>query len=276
MNDALLKISHSKFDSLTFFRENHTDITKALSIYLQDPKHLLLNLAPLESPTEELLDLINFVSTILKSSSYSLQIFDAPSSVLSKLQNHRYRNILPASDMIKYISLLDSIERELRVESLLKCYVDETMKYFFTKKGIILKRGELTLEDSPSNFLNQMNYFQTFELESSFFSFVIGGSEAFFEEFVSEMGETELAPIFSTIVKNIPEKYFEAVKVHDYMAHPYADFPTEKITLKDQSHHHFKNCVVMKIPLEFNGKYFCLEVWIPKIFSKDVFNFLNP
>ncbi|EQC46917.1 hypothetical protein [Bacteriovorax sp. Seq25_V] len=276
MNDALLKITNKKFDAITLFRENHTDITKALSGYLESPKHILLNLAPLDSPTDELLDLINFVSTILKSSSYSLQVFDADQKVLNKLSDHRYRNILPATDMIKYITLLDNIERELRVESLLKCYVDETMKYFFSKKGIILKRGELSLDDSPQTFLNQMNYFQTFELSNSFFSFVIGGAESFFEDFIQEMGEKELSPIFSAITGNIPSKYFEDVKLHDYLAHPYNKFPSEKIEVAGSAHHHFQNCVVMKIPLEFNSKTFYLEVWIPKVFSKEVFNFLNP
>lgn len=269
-------VEKSKFDSITMFRENHDELRELTQKYLDAPKHLVINLAMSENPTDEFLDQINFLSTLLKSDNYSLQVFSAPEDIQGKLKSHRLRNLPEMQDLAHYINSLNAIERELRIESLLKSYVDNTMKHVFAKSGMIIRRGELTIENDPGSFLNEMNYFQTFELEDSFFSFVIGSSQEFFNVFLESLKESELAPILNSIASKVPESLLESVKIHDYLTHPYDSFPTEKIKVLDKEYSYFDNCAVMKVPLECDLGVFNLEVWIPKDFTAQVYGFLNP
>ncbi|EQC45961.1 hypothetical protein [Bacteriovorax sp. DB6_IX] len=269
-------VEKTKFDSITMLRENHDELREITQKYLDNPKHLIINLAMSDNPTDEFLDQINFLSTLLKSENYSLQVFATPDNIQGKLKTHRLRNLPEMQDLSHYISSLNAIERELRIESLLKSYVDNTMKHVFSKSGLIIKRGELTIENDPENFLNQMNYFQTFELEDAFFSFVIGGSEEFFTPFLEAMKETELAPVLNSISSRVPDSLLKSVKIHDYLTHPYDSFPTEKISILGKEYSYFKNCAVMKVPLECDLGEFNLEVWIPKDFTAQVYGFLNP
>lgn len=269
-------VEKNNFDSITMIRENHDELREIVEKYLEKPKHLVFNLDMAEDPTEEFLDQINFLSTLLKSDNYSLQIFSCPDSVAGKLKSHRLRNLPEIQDLSHFISSLNAIERELRVESLLKSYIDNTMKHVFSKSGLIVRRGELTIESDPENFLNEMNFFQTFQLNDSFFSFVIGSSEEFFSEFLDALKENELTPILNHIASQIPETLLTGVEIHDYLTHPYDKFPTEKMSIAGKEYSYFDNCAVMKVPLECDLGIFNLEVWIPKDFTAQVYSFLNP
>jgi hypothetical protein len=269
-------VEKSKFDSITMFRENHDELRELTQRYLDTPKHLVINLAMAENPTDEFLDQINFLSTLLKSENYSLQVFASPDDIQGKLKSHRLRNLPEMQDLAHYINSLNAIERELRIESLLKSYVDNTMKHVFAKSGMIIRRGELTIENDPDSFLNEMNYFQTFEMEDAFFSFVIGSSQDFFNTFLESLSESELAPILNSIASKVPDSLLSSVKIHDYLTHPYDSFPTEKITIQGNEYSYFNNCAVMKVPLECDLGVFNLEVWIPKDFTAQVYGFLNP
>jgi len=269
-------VEKGKFDSITMLRENHDELRELTQKYLDTPKHLVINLAMSENPTDEFLDQINFLSTLLKSDNYSLQLFSAPDTVANQLKSHRLRNLPEMQDLAHYINSLNAIERELRIESLLKSYVDNTMKHVFSKSSLIIRRGELTIENDPEGFMNDMNYFQTFQLDDAFFSFVIGGSQEFFTQFLDNLGESELSPILNSIASRVSDSLLEGVKVHDYLTHPYDSFPTEKIQVLGKEYSYFNNCAVMKIPLECDLGVFNLEVWIPKDFTARVYGFLNP
>lgn len=269
-------VTFEKFDAITFQSDDLDLLAEVLRNYLSNPKHLVINFDLFSSPSDETMDYLNFLSTILKSENYSVQIFSPSPEMDNQLESHRCRNLPVIDDLSFYISRLDVIEKELRIKSLLKSYVDETMKQIFSKSGIIIKRGELAIEDGGNSFKNNMNYFQTFQLEDAFFSFVIGSTEEFFESFINTLGETALSPIFSEIVSRIPSELLEDIKIHDYLTHPYDSFPTEKVEIQNKEYHHFKNCSVMVIPLECDLGDFRLEVWIPKQFAQVVFKFLNP
>lgn len=276
MSENLTTIEFAKFDSIIIHHEEINEVKTLFSKYFKSPKHIIVNLSLHPSPSDDFLELINFFALILKSNSYTLQIFSLSKSLLSKLSNHKFRNIKVIPDLAEYISFLDKIEKEIRVSTLLKSYVDETMKHFFTKTGLIIKRGELEIKKAPSSFLNQINYFQTFELEKGFFSFVIGSSEEFFDSLIKSFQINELAPIFSEITKNINSELVKGVKIYSFLAHPYSEFPTEKLNHNGSEYHYFANSNIMRIPLSCELGEFFLEIWFPVEFAQNVLKFLNP
>lgn len=275
MNSAEI-ITFDLFDSITIYNEDLDNFRQTIVSYLETPRHLVINLAFHNEPSDDFLDIVNFLSTILKTTSHSLQVFAISDKIQAKLKTHRYRNILTLDFLSQYINFLSDIEREIRVESLLKSYVDECMKHLYFSSFILIKRGELSIETSVKKFFNEMNYFQIFKLENCYFSFVIGGDESFFSTLLEKMKLSELSPVLNNIVNNIPKKFFEKLDVQNYLAHPYTEFPREKVEVLGQKYDYFSNCSVMRIPLECEFGTFYIEVWIPNSFSKQVYRFLNP
>lgn len=276
MRDSIITTQFQKFDSILINDENIKDFSVVIKKYFKNPKHIVINFSICETPSDSFLETLNFFALILKSSSYSLQVFSLSKKLLTKLAGHKFRNILVILDLANYISLLDKIEREIRVKSLLKSYVDETLIHFFNQLELIVKRSELTIEKTPTTFLNPINYFQTFELENGFFSFVIGGDELFFNSLIEKFNLKELAPIFSKITETISPELLEKVKLHNFLAHPYSNFPTEKLHHNGKDYPYFLNSNVMRIPLSCDLGDFYLEVWFPLQFASVVLKFLNP
>ena len=269
-------INFEKFDSLIVKNDDFEEIANFVSQYLYEPRHLIFNFDYCQELSDENLDLLNFLATMLKSESYDLKLFNPSSNIINKLGTHRFRNLKQMSDLGEFLKGLATIEREYRVSSLLKSYIDNTLAVAFSKSKLVISRGELSLEDSPTSFINEMNYFQTFELEDAFFSFVIGGREDFFKEFIDRLGEKELAPILNTITDKISDELKASLKIHYYLSHPYKEFPTEVIKIENKTYNYFKNCGVMRIPMNCELGDFYVEVWIPKAFATIVHNFLNP
>jgi hypothetical protein len=265
-----------KFDSVSIISEDINELNEMIISYLANPKHVVFNMDLTDEASEQYLDHLNFLSTMLKSNNYSMQIFSPAEALQSTLNSHRYRNLPQIQDLSAYVHGLDVIERELRTRSLLKSYVDETMKIAFARSKMVIRRGKLSIEDGGESFTCEVNYFQAFELKNGFFSFVIGAEEKFFMDFLKHLNEKELAPIFNEIINTIPSDLLDNVIVHDYLTHPYKEFPSEKIKVDGIDHPYFYNCVVMKVPLTCEIGTLNLEVWIPKKFSKHVYKFLNP
>lgn len=270
------KIEFERFDSIIIEEDDTQIISQFVTNYLDNPKHLIFNFDFCSSISDESLDLLNFLATLLKSKSFDFKLFSLDANVSKKLGTHRFRNLKEIGDLGEYLKGLETIEREYRAKSLLKSYIDNAMTIAFSKSNLVISRGELSLSDAPESFLNEMNYFQTFQLNDAFFSFVIGGDEQFFSNFIERLGEKELAPIFNTIMNKIPEDYKDGLNIHDYLSHPYKEFPKEKITINDQEYNYFKDCGVMRIPMSSEVGEFYLEVWIPKKFASIVYAYLNP
>ncbi len=268
--------SFHKLDSIILKSNDPSHLKETILNYLKTPKHLIFNFDLLSEPSDEVLDLINFLSTLLQAKSYDLKLFGVSDNVASKFDSHQFRNLKVTDDLNDFITKLDAIERELRLSSILKSYLDNCMTVIFERSNFILKRGELTLEDSPKSFLNPVNYFQTFELEDAFFTFVIGAEEAVFNELLLAMNEKQLSTTFNDIINLIPKELKSDLKIHDYLSHPYSEFPSETITIQGSPYNYFENCGVMRIPVECLGGTFFIEVWVPKKFSVRVYSFLNP
>ena len=276
MSEVFKIIKFSKMDSIIIESDTEALLKETILKYLKSPRHLMINFDLHPTPTDDTLENLNFLATMLKTKSYDVQLFGLDHSVALKLDEHKFRNLKVCDDLNDFLEKLDGIERELRLTSILKSYLDNTMTVIFEKSGIILKRGELSLEDAPKNFINKVNYFQIFEMEDAFFSFVIAGDEYVFSRILEETGERELAHVLNRIVDLIPDEFKSSLKVHDYLTHPYSEFPTEEIKIQNNKHRYFKECGVMRIPIKSDMGEFHLEIWVPKVFSTKVFSYLNP
>jgi tRNA nucleotidyltransferase/poly(A) polymerase len=275
-DDSYLIKDLNKFDSIILQKDEKEELLKLTKEYLNRPKHLVFNLSMIENLSKEHLDIIHFLSTILKSDNYSVKLFSPPNSVSTLMGSHRFRNLPEIQDLAEHISEIETIDKKRKSQSLLKSFTDETMKFIFSGTDLIVKREEILIRESENEFYNESNYALTFEFDQAFFTLSLSGQGKFFSRLLETLKEENIEEVFNVILSKIPQELLDGVLLHKHYNCPYKSFPDDKITINKESYDYFRECSVMIIPFETSIGAFFLEMWVPRVFSSQVFKFLNP